>query len=55
MGFFVCLFACLLVLGFEHWALCLLGRLSTTRATPPVLFLELDIFKIGSHELFAVG
>jgi hypothetical protein len=46
-------FLFLAVLGFELRVLHLLGRCSTTSATPPDLFIVLGIFKIGSLELFA--
>jgi hypothetical protein len=40
------------ITGSELRVLHLLGRCSTTRATPPALFV-LDIFEIGSLKLFA--
>jgi hypothetical protein len=44
-------FFVLTVIGFELRASSLVGRLSTTLAPPPALFM-LGIFKIGSLELF---
>jgi hypothetical protein len=38
------------VLAFELRASPLLGRCSTTQATPPALFCVLGIFEIGFHE-----
>jgi hypothetical protein len=52
--FFFILFIFLAVLELELRALCLLGRLCTTKATPPALFYD-GIFKIGSLEPFAQG